>query len=347
MEPAEVVSKTNIYELEMIAEIDAEDKLTYIHTDVLGSTVLLTNEAAEITGRYEYDAFGGTIGYEGSEQTDYLFTNQEQDIESELYYYNARYYNPKLGRFISRDIKLGNAGDILSSNRYIYVKNNPLKYVDPTGMVEEDAGNAYFSAVKGWGDEIIKTGIDTVKNTWNSILHPIETAKNIGNFYKSTYNDGKVLVDDLIADWDGTVNEILTGTSISYEEFMLLSPEEQGRKIGRLTGYAIEAVLVKRASSKVLKIKNKGSNPVISNKNDIIGKPRTGSANKLDQYHNFPEMVDNYAGSGSKSIRIGADGLEYHWFEVPGGYLGKNGVFEWILDPKNDVITHRFFNTLK
>jgi RHS repeat-associated protein len=132
------VTKTNVYGLEMIADIDAENKLTYIHTDVLGSTVLLTNVAGDITGRYEYDAFGGTIGYEGSEQTNYLFTNQEFDIESELYYYNARYYNPKIGRFISRDTMLGHPGDMLSRNRYIYVQNNPLKFVDPTGEFRWD-----------------------------------------------------------------------------------------------------------------------------------------------------------------------------------------------------------------
>ncbi|MBU0661018.1 hypothetical protein KKG22_02440, partial [Patescibacteria group bacterium] len=131
-------TKTNIYGLEMIADLDEVGNITYIHTDVLGSTILLTNEAGEPTGEYEYDAFGSTIGYTGVDTTNYLFTNQESDFESELYYYNARYYNPNTGRFISRDAKLGNSGDVLSHNRYIYVKNNPLKYVDPTGMIGED-----------------------------------------------------------------------------------------------------------------------------------------------------------------------------------------------------------------
>ncbi|EKD94394.1 MAG: hypothetical protein ACD_26C00068G0001, partial [uncultured bacterium] len=61
--------------------------------------------------------------------------------ESELYYYNARYYNPRLGRFISRDPFLGRDGDTLSRNGYTYVKNNPLKYVDPSG--EKDVCTIY------------------------------------------------------------------------------------------------------------------------------------------------------------------------------------------------------------
>ena len=54
------------------------------------------------------------MGYNGSSDSSYLFTGQELDFESELYYYNARYYNPKLGRFISRDSFLGRDGDLLS-----------------------------------------------------------------------------------------------------------------------------------------------------------------------------------------------------------------------------------------
>ena len=76
--------------------------VTYVSSDVLGSTVLLTDETGSVTAQYEYDVFGSIIGYTGTKETNNLFTNQEFDPESELYYYNARYYNPKLGRFISR-----------------------------------------------------------------------------------------------------------------------------------------------------------------------------------------------------------------------------------------------------
>ncbi|MFH1947127.1 MAG: RHS repeat-associated core domain-containing protein [Candidatus Magasanikbacteria bacterium] len=87
--------------------------------------------------RGKYDAFGSIVGKTGLAESNYLFTNQEFDNESELYYYNARYYNPTTGRFISRDPFLGRDGDVLSRNSYIYVQNNPLKYVDPTGEKEE------------------------------------------------------------------------------------------------------------------------------------------------------------------------------------------------------------------
>ena len=102
----------------------------YLNT---GNTVL--NEI-NITGTTT-KSFGQLIGQDGKSTTNYLYTNQEYDQESELYYYNARYYNPRLGKFISRYPFLVRDGDTLSRNGYTYVKNNPLKYVDPSGGVEE------------------------------------------------------------------------------------------------------------------------------------------------------------------------------------------------------------------
>ncbi len=121
--------KTIVRGVEQIAEIDREGNVTYIHQDVLGSAVLLTNQAGEVVKEYDYDPFGQFIGASGLAETNYLFTGQEYDAESELYYYNARYYppamtcrqacragNPALGRFISCDPMLDRDGDVLSRN---------------------------------------------------------------------------------------------------------------------------------------------------------------------------------------------------------------------------------------
>ncbi|MDR3150505.1 MAG: RHS repeat-associated core domain-containing protein, partial [Candidatus Peribacteria bacterium] len=55
------------------------------------------------------------------------------DREIALYYFNARYYSPELGRFISRD-PIGIIDDV---NLYVYVGNNPLKWVDQSGMAKD------------------------------------------------------------------------------------------------------------------------------------------------------------------------------------------------------------------
>jgi RHS repeat-associated protein len=61
------------------------------------------------------------------------FTGKELDAETGLYFYEARYYDPALARFITPDTVIARPGDPQEFNRYTYARNNPLKYTDPTG----------------------------------------------------------------------------------------------------------------------------------------------------------------------------------------------------------------------
>jgi RHS repeat-associated protein len=71
--------------------------------------------------------------------TDKLFTGQRLDGTG-LYYYNARYYDPTIGRFISPDTVIPNLANPQCFNRYSYCLNNPLKYTDPSGHEVDIAG---------------------------------------------------------------------------------------------------------------------------------------------------------------------------------------------------------------
>ncbi|MCD6165521.1 L,D-transpeptidase family protein, partial [bacterium] len=62
--------------------------------------------------------------------TVYKFTEKELDNETDFYYFGARYYDPEVGRFISPDPL---AEKLPSWSPYVYVSDNPLKYIDPTG----------------------------------------------------------------------------------------------------------------------------------------------------------------------------------------------------------------------
>ncbi len=105
--------------------------LTYLHTDHLGSTLLATNSSGTMVGEHRYRAYGSSRG--GDElATDHRFTGQKLDGTG-LYYYNARYYDPEIGAFISPDTLVPDPTNLLDYNRYSYVRGNPLKYTDPTG----------------------------------------------------------------------------------------------------------------------------------------------------------------------------------------------------------------------
>ena len=124
----------------------------YYSHDHLGSSLLVTDEDSREVVRTNYTPYGEVeFAHTGkydlikksftqstSQDTKYAilglkFTGQEYDPESNLYYYNARYYDPMIGMFTSADTIVPQAFDPMSYNRYMYVRGNPIKYIDPSG----------------------------------------------------------------------------------------------------------------------------------------------------------------------------------------------------------------------
>ncbi|MBU1406366.1 MAG: hypothetical protein KKE82_02685 [Proteobacteria bacterium] len=103
----------------------------FFHADGLGSIVNLTDQRGRVVQSYEYSSFGRMKVHGGEVKQPYGYTGREWDKETGLYYYRARYYDPKGGRFISKD-PIGFAGGDV--NLYRYVQNNPVSNIDPSGL---------------------------------------------------------------------------------------------------------------------------------------------------------------------------------------------------------------------
>ena len=78
-----------------------------------------------------YLPYGPTFGQNGSEA--FMYTGKPFDSLTGFYYYNARLYDPTIGRFLTEDTYTGSESDPLSLNRYIYARDHPEKYNDPNG----------------------------------------------------------------------------------------------------------------------------------------------------------------------------------------------------------------------
>jgi RHS repeat-associated protein len=109
----------------------------YLHGDHLGSASLTTNASGAPTSQLRYLPYGAPRpGYpSGSVPTDYRFTGQrsEEATLGSLYDYGARMYSPYLNRWIQPDTIVPQPGNPQDLNRYSYTRNNPLKYIDPSG----------------------------------------------------------------------------------------------------------------------------------------------------------------------------------------------------------------------
>ncbi|TAH49791.1 MAG: hypothetical protein EYC68_16320 [Chloroflexota bacterium] len=107
--------------------------VVYLHSDHLGSTGATSGATSSAQTYYPFGSIRTTTG---SVPTDFGFTGQRRDASAGLMYYGARYYDSALGRFISTDTIVPSAGNPQALNRYAYVNNNPLKYVDPSGHAQ-------------------------------------------------------------------------------------------------------------------------------------------------------------------------------------------------------------------
>jgi RHS repeat-associated protein len=117
--------------------------------DQLGSTRVTTDQNGAVTGRFDYVPFGLELGALGAAgRTSALgyggagprmkFTGKERDSETGLDFFWARYMSGVQGRFTSPDpitVTPARVADPQQLNLYAYGRNNPLKYVDPTGMI--------------------------------------------------------------------------------------------------------------------------------------------------------------------------------------------------------------------
>ena len=102
--------------------------MRYVHQDHP-----FTDDTGAAVYEASYDSWGNVRASTGTADTDRLYTGQRFDSATGLYYYNARYYDPTLARFISPDTIVPGVGDPQAWNRYAYVLGNPLRYTDPSG----------------------------------------------------------------------------------------------------------------------------------------------------------------------------------------------------------------------
>jgi RHS repeat-associated protein len=152
----------------------------YYHPDYLTSTSLQTDQNGNQVQHYEYTAFGQTR-YTGSTTAfpvSRRYTGQILDDATGLYYYNARYYDPVLARFIQPDSIIPDIFNPQSYNRYSYCVNNPLRYTDPDG---HGPGEWFESSMNFAGGTVI--GFANVMNPIPSQLRYVPPASTTAESY--------------------------------------------------------------------------------------------------------------------------------------------------------------------
>ena len=113
---------------------DPDGVVSYLLADHLGSSTQVLNADGTLEESVKYYPYG-SVRAGSMTGTDKKFTGQQEEgTDFGLYNYGARFYSTKLGRFLSADPLVVKPGDPQLLDRYAYVRNNPLRYVDPSGI---------------------------------------------------------------------------------------------------------------------------------------------------------------------------------------------------------------------
>ncbi|HCF70301.1 MAG TPA: hypothetical protein DER33_01695, partial [Syntrophomonas sp.] len=119
-----------------------------------GDVIQVIDEAGNTVNSYSYDEWGNILSSQEQIANPMKYAGEYYDEETGLYYLRARYYDPTIGRFISRDSVEGDITNPLSLNSFTYCTGNPLFYQDPSGLF----------TVPSW----LSNAANSVSNTWNN-----------------------------------------------------------------------------------------------------------------------------------------------------------------------------------
>jgi RHS repeat-associated protein len=201
----------------------------YYHADGLGSIIAITDSLGRVVQRYDYNSFGQiTYIQDPNFLQPYTYTSREYDEETGLYYFRARYYDARVGRFITQD-PIGLAGGDV--NLYSYVGNNPIKFIDPFGLL---------NIIGGVGGSAV--GITGIEGSAGFVINTSGGLNNVGftgsfgvgggvNISGDVY--GGIITGDIKNVSGKTYNINVVGGPLSVTIFT----DAQGNVIGFTIGY--------------------------------------------------------------------------------------------------------------
>jgi RHS repeat-associated protein len=192
---------------------------TYYHYNDLGSVTSLSDAFGNLKQQYSYDAYGNLLSSKRSKRykrqplrNPYQFSTKEYGFKSGLYYFGARYYEPRVGRWLSPDpLEM-----VEGTNRYLYVHNNPVNALDPFGLLTVIIHGIGGGHEQGYsanlGNTLKAKGETVIEYTWSGgFLDVGSVIANFSSELKRTRDIANVRNEKL------NVISHSMGTYISYE----------------------------------------------------------------------------------------------------------------------------------
>ena len=155
---------------------DQTGQVNHLYQDAQGSTRLVTDQQGSTQSIIDYDAFGNALLSSKPDSTiKHRYVGEYLDQDSGFYHLRARDYDPKIGRFVSRDSFEGVRNNPLTLNPYLYANADPVNGVDPSGHF----GLGGMMAAMDIRSTLSNIQIDFGMNLFDGIMDPNSVAKNM------------------------------------------------------------------------------------------------------------------------------------------------------------------------
>ncbi len=162
------------------------NNINYYLRDAHGDTIGLTDGTSGVIKDYKHDAFGNlAFEYGTSPETPFRYNGQYHDDETGLIYLRNRYYDSSTGRFTQEDPAMDGL------NWYVYCNNDPVNFVDPTGLAPFDLFSTPDDAAADFGFYIGQKSIDIEEEFFSFIIKDIDNDGNEYFYYDQPRNDYK------------------------------------------------------------------------------------------------------------------------------------------------------------
>ena len=206
------VLTTLLTELGYISLVDG--KYHYYLKDHQGNNRVVVGQNGSVEEVNHYYPFGGTFASTSSVQP-YKYNGKELDRQGGLdwYDYGARHYDVALGRWHVVDPM---AEKYYLWSPYAYCLGNPVRFIDPTGMVTEIPPGFWASFGKGFSQPFV--------SFWNAVTHPVETVTNVVNSIKSVtpteagFGVGEQVLRSPMSPLGSTFNQLDVAQAIAYDK---------------------------------------------------------------------------------------------------------------------------------
>jgi RHS repeat-associated protein len=123
----------------------------YYQFNAHGDVVSLTDESGSVVNTYKYDPWGKLLSSSETISNPYRYASYRYDTDTGLYYLRARYYSPEIYRFMNKDLYAGDLRTPKTLNSYVYVMDNPVNLIDPTGLLWSEISNGFNLISAGAG----------------------------------------------------------------------------------------------------------------------------------------------------------------------------------------------------